>query len=145
DSAQGCAAQLLSLTCEGVFTKWPTLKMVLIESGVTWLPSFLWRFDKTWRALRVAGPWVKKHPTEIVREDVPLTATPFEGPDDPYKVERLIDQLGCDDLLLFSTDYPHWQFDGMEALPEGLQPDLVRKICIDNPLEAYPRLKESLR
>ena len=116
-----------------------------MESGVTWLPSFLWRFDKTWRALRVEVPWVKKHPTEIVRENVRLTATPFDGPDDPYKVERLIEQLGCDDLLLFSTDYPHWQFDGMNALPEGISPDLVKKICVDNPLAAYPRLKESLR
>ena len=32
----------------------------------------------------------------------------------------LIDQIGSDDLLMFSTDYPHWQFDSPEeALPDG--------------------------
>ena len=49
--------------------------------------------------------------------------------------------MQSDELLLFSTDYPHWQFDGDEVLPEGISPDLVRKIMIDNPHATYPRLK----
>ena len=50
--------------------------------------------------------------------------------------------IGSDELLLFSTDYPHWQFDGMAALPEGLSPDLVRRILVQNPRETYTRLTE---
>jgi hypothetical protein len=38
--------------------------------------------------------------------------------------------------------HPHWQFEGNEALPEGLSSDLVRKIMIDNPYATYGRLKE---
>ena len=41
-------------------------------------------------------------------------------------------------MLLFSSDYPHWHFDGDDALPAGLPAELVRKICVDNPLETYP-------
>lgn len=48
--------------------------------------------------------------------------------------------MQSDELVLFSTDYPHWQFDGQDALPKGLTPDLVRKIMIDNPHATYPRL-----
>jgi hypothetical protein len=45
----------------------------------------------------------------------------------------LIDQIGSDDVLMFSTDYPHWQFDTPEeALPAGLPPELRRKILSDN-------------
>jgi predicted TIM-barrel fold metal-dependent hydrolase len=47
-------------------------------------------------------------------------------------------------LLLFSSDYPHWQFDDDQVLPEGLSPELVRKIMIDNPHATYARLKESI-
>ena len=43
-------------------------------------------------------------------------------------------------MLLFSTDYPHWQFEGTDAMPDGLPDALVKKILIDNPLETYPRL-----
>ena len=39
---------------------------------------------------------------------------------------------------------PHWQFDGDEALPPGLDDHLLRKILIDNPLATYSRLKETV-
>ena len=35
-----------------------------------------------------------------------------------------MDQLQSDDMLLFSTDFPHWQFDGDEMLPAGVSPQL---------------------
>ena len=36
--SQGCMAQVLSLIAEGVFVKFPGLRVVLIESGVSWMP-----------------------------------------------------------------------------------------------------------
>jgi uncharacterized protein len=52
--------------------------------------------------------------------------------------------MQSDELILFSTDYPHWQFDGDTALPEGISSELVRKIMIDNPLATYPRLSQQV-
>ena len=52
-----------------------------------------------------------------------------------------MDHVGSDEVIVFSTDYPHWQFDGDEALPDGLADARVRKILIDNPLATYPRLR----
>ena len=56
------------------------------------------------------------------------------------QVETIIEEIGSDKMLLFSTDYPHWHFEGTNAVPEGLPDALVQKILIDNPLETYPRL-----
>ena len=50
--------------------------------------------------------------------------------------------MQSDELVLFSTDYPHWQFDGDEVLPEGLSDETVRRIMVDNPLNTYRRLRE---
>jgi predicted TIM-barrel fold metal-dependent hydrolase len=58
-------------------------------------------------------------------------------------VTKVLEQLGSDEMLLFSSDYPHWHYDGGDAIPDGLSEALVRKICIDNPLAAYPRLQET--
>jgi predicted TIM-barrel fold metal-dependent hydrolase len=53
--------------------------------------------------------------------------------------------MQSDELLLFSTDYPHWQFDDDSVLPEGMSPDLVRKIMIDNPHATYGRLRDTVQ
>jgi predicted TIM-barrel fold metal-dependent hydrolase len=136
--------QLLSLVSEGVFTKFSKLRVVLIESGVTWLPHFLWRAIKTWHGVRAEVPWVKRSPAEYIRDHVRMTAQPIDVPPDADGLAKVIEEIGDDRMLLFATDYPHWQFDGDAVLPPGLPPALVRRIMVDNPLETYPRLKESV-
>ena len=136
--------QLTSLIVEGVFARHPNLKMVMLECGFTWLPAYLWRLHKFWRGIRMETPWVDRAPLEIVRSNIRFSLQPVDAPPDPATLNRLFDHMQSDELLLFSTDYPHWQFDGDEVLPPGLSPDLVRKIMIDNPLATYGRLS-SLR
>ena len=138
--SQGFQSQLTSLITEGVFAKHPGLKVVMIESGVTWLPGYMWRLSKFWRGLRFEVPWVDRPPLEIVRDHVRLTIQPFDAPENQEIVTQLIDQLQSDDLLLYSSDYPHWHFDGDDAMPPGISPELARKIRIDNPLATYGRL-----
>ena len=143
NQASAFASQLTSLVAEGVFTKFPELVVVLLESGVSWLPAHLWRLTKFWKGLRSEIPWVSDPPTAIVRERVRLTLQPLDAPPEPAHLSRLMDHLGSDEMLLFSTDYPHWQFEGGAALPAGLDPLLARKIMVDNPLRTYARLKET--
>lgn len=136
----GFQTQLLSLISEGVFEQFPKLKVVLIGSGVTWLPSFLWRIDKLWRGLRMEIPWVKRPPSEIVAERVRFTLQPFDGPSDRETVANIVDQVGAD-MLLFSTDFPRWNFDGSQCAPAGFDPDLIDRLRTQNPLQTYSRLK----
>ena len=83
-------------------------------------------------------------PSALVRQHVRLTIQPIDAPADPAELERVIDQIGSDDVLLFSTDYPHWQFDGDQVLPEGLPARLRERILLDNPLNTYPRLRDAI-
>lgn len=139
----GFEGQLLSLMAEGVFNHFPTLRVVLVESGVTWLPAFLWRAIKSWRGLRGETPWFVKSPADLVRAHVRFTTQPFDCPT-AADTARILDHIGADDALLFSTDFPHWHFEGTDCLPPGLSDDLIRKITWDNPLNTYPRLRETL-
>ena len=140
--AQAFQSQLTSLICEGVFNKFPELKVVLLESGFTWLPAHLWRLTKFWRGLRMEIPWVDRAPADIVRSNVRLSLQPVDGPPDRDSLLKIFDHMQSDELLLFSTDYPHWQFDGTAAIPDGLPASLVRKITHDNPRATYARLLE---
>jgi predicted TIM-barrel fold metal-dependent hydrolase len=108
------------------------------------MPAALWRFNKTWRGVRSEVPWVKRVPVEIVRQHIRLTTQPFDEPDGVPRLERFVEQMNSEDMLLFSTDFPHWHFDGTDAFPLPPSSPLARKILFENALATYPRLAESL-
>jgi len=138
--AQAFESTLLSLISEGVFEEFPKLTVVLAESGVGWMNSFMWRANKTWRALRVEVPWAKRSPAEVIRRHVRLTTQPLDLPHEAARIATFMTQLGSEDMLLFSTDYPHWHFDGHAALNHPIAPVLRHRIMSDNPLRTYSRL-----
>lgn len=53
---QPAMSHVASAIAHGVFEKWPNMKFVIIECGVAWLPSILWRLDANWKALRKEPP-----------------------------------------------------------------------------------------
>jgi predicted TIM-barrel fold metal-dependent hydrolase len=134
-------SQLLSFLAEGVFQQFPKLRVVLLESGFTWLPNLLWRTSKSWRGMRAEVPWIDRPPADIFREHIRVTLQPVDAPSGDA-IARTLEHIDSDRMLLFSTDYPHWQFDGNAVLPDGLPEQTVRRMLIDNPLETYPRLRD---
>ena len=102
-TAHAFQAQLLSLVSEGVFHRHPRLTVVLLESGFTWLPAFLWRANKTWRAMRAEVPWVDRPPADIIRAHVRVTLQPADAPPEPRDLAHVLDQLGGEQMLLSLT------------------------------------------
>ena len=124
--AQVFATQLSSLIVEGVFDAFPRLRVAFLESGFTWLPAHLWRMDKEWRNLRRLVPWVRRPPSEYVREYVRLGIQPLDAPPRVSQLREVIDQLGSERMLLYASDYPHAHTGAAEAdllahLPDSLQ------------------------
>ncbi len=119
--AQAFQAQMLSLIYEGVFGKFPGLKVVLMESGVSWLPAFMWRANKTWRGVRVEVPWVEREPASIIRDHFRVTMQPFDGPPDAAGVADIIEQIGSDKMFLFCV--------GLSALAVRRRRRRCRRIC----------------
>ena len=135
---QSFQSQIISLACEGVFERFPTLKVVLIEGGFAWLPPLLWRLDRSWEKLRDETPHLRRPPSEYIREGCWLTTQPIEEPEKPAHFHQLLDQLAMPGRLLFATDYPHWDFDAPDsALPVKLAPEVERGIMAENARALY--------
>src|SRR5258707_15063611 len=115
--AQAFQAQVLSLIYEGVFVKFPGLKAVLMESGVSWLPAFMWRANKTWRGVRVEVPWIDREPAAIMRDHIRLTTQPLDTPPNAPRAADIIYIIDPDTMFLFGSNYPHWQSDGAIVVP----------------------------
>ncbi len=101
--------QVLSLVTEGVFDRYPNLRVGLAELGFAWLPSLLWRFDKDWRALWRETPWVRDKPSAYVRKHLRATTSPtlIPGRVAAGELAQLADMLDAGHMLLYSSDYPH--------------------------------------
>jgi hypothetical protein len=135
---QSFQPQIISLVCEGVFERFPTLKFVLIEGGFAWLPPLMWRLDRSWKALDFEVPDLKRPPSEYIREHFWITTQPIEEPTQPAQFHQLLEQLDMNDRLLFATDYPHWDFDAPDrAIPHTLPRQLRRDILAENAKRFY--------
>ena len=106
----GMQNTLASLVFEGVLERFPKLKIIMIEGGFAWLPALTWRMDKHWERMRAETPHLERPPSEYVREHIWFTTQPIEEPEDPQHLGDIMEWIGWDKLM-FSTDYPHWDFD----------------------------------
>jgi uncharacterized protein len=132
-------SQVTSLVCEGVFQQFPELTVVLLESGVTWLPSLMWRLDKNWKGLRREIPWLDRLPSAVIRDHIRLSIAPFDGPADAQDwMPRFLGQLGSLDMLLFASDYPHWHHrDPEQAMLRFLTDAEREQVLRDNAIATY--------
>lgn len=135
--SQCCQAQLSSMVLEGVFERFPGMRVLLIEAGIAWLPPLLWRLDKVWSRQPSETPHLKRPPSAYVREHVWLTTQPMEEPERRKHFADMVDWIGID-RLLFATDYPHWDFDDpVWSLPVRLPEDARQKLFRGNARELY--------
>ena len=92
---------------------------MLIEGGFAWLPPLMWRLDRAWRKLRAEVPRPRPaalgaHPRALLGH----APSRWRSRSGPAQFLELLEQLGMDDRIMFSTDYPHWDFDAPDmALP----------------------------
>jgi predicted TIM-barrel fold metal-dependent hydrolase len=130
-------AQVTSLIMDGVFDQFSRLKVVLIEGGFAWVPPLMWRLDGLYHRLRAEVPNLRRLPSEYLRDRIRITTQPIEEPERPADLLELVEELG-QDILMFSTDYPHWDFDHPQrAFQTRLPPELRIKIMRTNALDYY--------
>ncbi|MBM3528796.1 MAG: amidohydrolase [Alphaproteobacteria bacterium] len=137
EHATGAQAMVTSFIMEGVFERFPGLKVVLIECGFGWLPSLGWRLDKNWKRLKDEVPHLKKAPSEYIRENFWVTTQPMEETENPDHLIEVMEWIGFD-RIMFSSDYPHWDFDDpFTSLPPSLTIAQRRMVYADNARALY--------
>jgi predicted TIM-barrel fold metal-dependent hydrolase len=128
---------ITSCVFEGVFYRFPGLKVVAAEFGFSWLPHLLWRMDQNWRQFRKEVPWVKVDPSVTVLDHIRLTSQPIEEPEKPEYLHTILEMIHAERTLLFSTDYPHWDNDFPAHTLSSISPQLRSRIFFDNAAELF--------
>jgi predicted TIM-barrel fold metal-dependent hydrolase len=135
---QPYAAQIVSLIYSGMFDRFPKLQVVLEEGGIGWMPSLMWRLDRTWKAMREHTPHLKRPPSEVIREHVWFTTQPLDAPEKPEYLGQTLEQMDMSERIMFASDYPHWDFDDPNrVLPKSLGDELRDQILRTNAQRLY--------
>ena len=135
--AAACQAGVASLAMQGVFERFPALKMIIIEGGFAWLASLGWRLDQHWVRHRDEVPHVTRPPSETLRSHLWISTQPMEEPERASQLIDVMSWIGFDRLLI-ATDYPHWDFDDPSfALPRSLSREQREAITSGNARGVY--------
>ncbi|HXQ53182.1 MAG TPA: amidohydrolase family protein [Stellaceae bacterium] len=94
----------------GLPERFPKLKVMWIESGLTWAYCLMQRLDHSYMMRTSDCPSLKRKPSEYMREMF-YSSQPLEVPEDPSVLEATFKMIKADTQLLWSSDYPHWDFD----------------------------------
>lgn len=116
-----------AMTCHGLLSRFPDLRIAFIESGADWVVPFLEHLDDTYRKM---PQMFTESPVDAFKRNVYISPFHEDG------IERLVDVLGVDHLL-FGSDYPHPEglaepCSYADHLPPGLPEEDVAKIMGGN-------------
>ncbi|MBO0707082.1 MAG: amidohydrolase [Candidatus Dormibacteraeota bacterium] len=125
---QMAMAHSVSFIAEGVFEKYPGLKVLIDECDQFWAVGLMWHMDADWKSLRDQTPWLKKLPSEYFREHIRVGSQPFMEPENHSQLAAMMEALHADQTLVFSSDWPHWDWDDPATTFDGLSEALHRRI-----------------
>ena len=94
---------MMHMIGEGVFDRFPRLKVAFMEGGAGWLPFWMERFDEHIEKLAPQMPELKRRPSEIIRSDQIVLSCESEE----SGLDRVLDAAG-NGTVLYASDYCHW-------------------------------------
>src|SRR5581483_8559612 len=107
--AQSMQANIISLVGEGVFERFPKLRVVSAENGFGWVPSLMWRMDASYQQFKSEVPHLRRLPSEYISEFCHFCTQPVEEPHRPKDFLKLFEMWpAAADRLMFASDYAHW-------------------------------------
>jgi predicted TIM-barrel fold metal-dependent hydrolase len=137
-------AYVASMIMQGLFDKFPTLRVIMKEGGFWWLPEFMARADDyylshsgdiklTERKLESGEQFLAKLPSEYFESNIRFSSQPVCFPRDPKHFKLLMELCKGEDMLLYSSDWPHATFDPLNwVFDPAISEQGRKKILSDN-------------
>jgi predicted TIM-barrel fold metal-dependent hydrolase len=100
---------LTNMVINGIPERFPGLRFIFMECGVTWLPFIASRLDTEYLMRPSEAPLLRRLPSEYIAEFF-HTSQPLEHTSDEQMGVNL-KLIDAEHRLLYASDYPHQDFD----------------------------------
>jgi uncharacterized protein len=134
---QMAMAHAVSFIAEGVFEKFPKLKLLVDECDQFWAVGLMWHMDADWKSLREQTPWVKRLPSEYFVDHVRVGSQPMLEPENDEQFFMMLDAMHAEKTLVYSSDWPHWDWDDPATTFPKLPERLHRRVFAENARELF--------
>lgn len=122
-SMQPMMSHIASLIAKGVFELYPSLRVLLVGGGLTWLPGYLWRLNFWYKMDHQSAPWLKKLPSDYFREHFWVTTYQLERSPSAVQIEQTLSTFpGIEERLLYAGGYPNVDSAEPKEIAERLPP-----------------------
>jgi len=108
--------QITSIVGQGIPERYPELDIVFQEAGIGWIPFTMYRLDNEYTKRRSEFPHLCKRPSEYIKDQFYFTTQPMAEPEETKHLTWMIEMFEGTENLMFSTDFPHYDFDTPEEL-----------------------------
>ena len=130
-------ANMFSLLETAVPSRFPDLRVVFAEGGISWVPYTMWRLDKEYHEYRSQAPLLEHPPSHYIRQFY-FSTQPVEEPERPQDLVTMLDLFDGADRVLFASDWPHHDFDHpRQVFNMPFAGDVKRKIMGGNALALF--------
>lgn len=113
-----------SIMFRGIPEKFPDIQFVIQEAGVEWLPWMRWRMNDHYMQNSSDVPILERTPGEYLRDNFAFSTQPLGHPETPRDLAEILRIAGGGDMIMFSTDHPHADFDPPEELLHPIRSQL---------------------
>jgi len=102
---------MMHMIGEGVFDRYPKLKVAYMEGACGWLPFWAERLDEHFEKLRPQWSLLQRKPSEVIKSDqIAVTCEPEES-----LLPYVLETMGSAQVM-YASDYAHWDCEFPESV-----------------------------
>jgi len=135
-----------NLVINGIPERFPRLKIIMIESGLAWIPWLMQRLDNEYEMRTNEAPLLRKKPSEYMSENLYYSTQPIEL-GNMEALELTMKMINADSQLMFTSDWPHWDFNLPSTIWDlpFLSEDTKLNILGRTALKVFPKLADAVQ
>lgn len=128
---------LMNMIAEGVFERFPALRVVWADGAADFVTPFIWRMDTFGRPHLEQTPWAPRMPSHYLPGHVYFVQGGLDGPGEVDYAGDWLNFTDKQDKVMFGSSYPHWHCHDVDTLPSALTAEQRDKLCWRNAAEFY--------
>ena len=120
-------ANLTSIVGRGVLARYPDLKLVFLEAGVSWLTHMILRLDKEYNENRRDVPFYTDRVSHWMTRQIWVGTHPNESTGNPSDLDEIFAAGPGVERVLYGSHWPLATFDTPQRVAESLSNDVSRR------------------